>query len=144
MRIVAFMLGAIGFLSMGSQQCFTPVEPTPTQLIHCSELLSFLKKQFPEVNFPGVTQEWYCLLHPQDYQIVTEILQVSTRHIWVLLGEVKKWHPGLAVGWAFDASAQKDLLIVISGLPDDLRVMLYDPEVGWTNLRGRRIFLVRI
>lgn len=151
--ILLILGGCCGFISNSCPPCPTlPAPPQITGRIHCSDLLTFLRQVAPDVKYPGVTSndppaDWFDLTTEQEYyRTVPQIVaNLSSCHIWIVVGEIKKWGPRLAVGWTFDSTNQKDLVAMVAGSPGTLKLLLYDPELKqFVTLSGRKLFLIRI
>ncbi len=148
--IVAISLvvgGCCGFVCPPCPEPPAPVAPpTITGRIHCSDLLAFLRQAVAEAKYPGTTQEWYELIHPLEYQRAVPALTASLYpHYLIFAGEIKKWHPQLPVGWAFDATNQRDLVVLVAGTPGNLVLLLYDPgSRRFVSRPGLQLFLIRI
>lgn len=148
--VLLFVGGCCSFVCLSCPPC--PTMPTPPQItgrIHCSDLLSFLRQVAPDAKYPGVTSNdyWFDLTSEEEYYraIPQIIANLTSNHIWIVLGRVKEWAPRFPIGWAFDSSSQKDLLVMIAGRPGNLKLILYDPELKqFVSLSGRKLFLIRI
>ena len=123
-----------------------PCDPAiaPPQIVgqmHCTELLGLLAQRLPDSKFRGATIEWsYGLIAETEARRAVTALVGSSDHIWVALGKLKSWGKNLAVGWAFDAHGQRDLIVfVLHGG----RLLFYDPAKGWVN-DYVRIFAIHI
>lgn len=151
--VLLFVGGCCGFVCPSCPPCPTlPMPPQITGRIHCSDLLTFLRQVGPDAKYPGITSndpptDWFDLTTEQEYyRAVPQIVaNLSSCHIWIVVGEIKKWHPRLAVGWVFDSTNQKDLVAMVAGNPGSLKLLLYDPELKqFVSLSGRKLFLIRI